>query len=215
MTVFFKTFTPVILLLTFTACGGKSGSYLGNQTEPSKLLSLNKTNLDVPYYCQMDNRVEKHATCSNSSLAMVLDFNGTKSIGSSGNLADQLYNKFGKLNSVAKIASTAQSLGYKAETRVPSSFSQIKRDLDKGLPVIIGGDFVGRAGHFIVAKGYNETGFVVHDPYGDWDRTTISPGNGYGSYLCNNGYSGENKVYTYSQMHRAAGPGFWTVTISK
>ena len=115
--------------------------------------------LNVPYYCQMDNRVEPSATCSNSSLAMILDYKGKKSLGYSGNLAEQLYSKFGKLNSIQKISRAARSLGYTAQTRVPSSFDQIKNDINQGHPVIVGGDFSGSAGHYVVVIGYNSKDF--------------------------------------------------------
>lgn len=199
-------------LLQLQACRTNSQASLVQETSKIASNSASKS-LNVPYYCQMNNYVEPYATCSNSSLAMVLDYKGKKSLGYSGNLAEQLYSKFGKLNSIQKISRAARSLGYTAQTRVPSSFDQIKNDINQGHPVIVGGDFVGSAGHYVVAIGYNSKGFIVHDPYGHWDQRTVSPNDGYGNYLCDRGHTGKNKVYSYSAMRRAAGQGFWTVTV--
>jgi hypothetical protein len=204
------------ILITMVGVGSMScvPSHM-NSSSVVKASKGHSVKLNVPYYCQMNNRYEKTATCSNSSLAMVLEYHGKKSLGLSGKLPDQLYAKYGKLNSVDKISQTAKRLGFTTEKRVPSSFSQIKSSLDQSRPVIIGGDFVGSMGHFVVAIGYNEKGFIIHDPYGHWDEKTISPNDGYGQYLCNRGYTGSAKTYSYSAMKRAAGSGFWTVTLKK
>ena len=62
--------------------------------------------------------------------------------------------------------------------KVPSTFDgnstieDLKAHLDRGYPVIVHGYFTS-FGHIIVLKGYNDSGFIAHDPYGvfpykDW-----------------------------------------------
>jgi hypothetical protein len=173
------------------------------------------TRLNVPYFCQMHNvRFRPSATCSNTALAMVLAFYGKTSLTGRGTLADQIFERHGILNSVDLIRSGALKEGLQARVHIPGSFDTIKREIDAGRPVIVGGDFVGRVGHFVVVVGYDKEGFLVHDPYGKWDQSTVSPFDGYRSNLCNNGFSGKDRHYSYTAMRKAAGNlGFYLVTI--
>jgi len=212
-----KLWTVLVVSCIAFSCGHEDKSQApSNDSSLSYRSDLNRVvSLNVPYHCQLDNRMEPYATCSNSSLAMVLKYKGVSKLGYSGNLSDQLYYKFGKLNSAAKIANAARRLGFKTTMRVPSSFSQIISDLRRGIPVIAGGDFVGRAGHYVVIKGLTHKGFIVHDPYGHWDEYTISPYDGYGKYTCKNGYTGKERTYSFAAMGKAAGQGFWTVSLGE
>lgn len=175
------------------------------------------TKLNVPYFCQMNNvRFRPSATCSNTALAMVLAFYGKNSLTGRGTLADQIFERHGILNSVHLIRSGALKEGFQASVQTPGSFETIKREIDAGRPVIVGGDFVGRVGHFVVVTGYDAQGFLVHDPYGKWDQSTVSPYDGYRTNLCNNGFSGKDRHYSYSAMRKAAGHlGFYLVTIRR
>lgn len=161
--------------------------------------------LSVPYFCQLKNQNIPSASCSNTALAMVLAYHGKPSITGKGTLADQILLKYGVPNSADRIRQTAINLGFKAKTLLPGTMNQIKQEIDNGRPVIVGADFVGNVGHFIVITGYDERGFFVNDPYGYWDQKTVSPYDGYKQQLCNNGYSGEKLHYSYEAMQRAAG----------
>jgi uncharacterized protein YvpB len=170
------------------------------------LLGNQQKRLTVPYFCQLNNAYEPWSTCNNTALAMVISYFGKKSIdGSSSNLPDQIYRRFGKANSIHAIRAVAQELGYKVETKVPGTIDEVKEAIDGGSPVIVGGDFTGSVGHFVVITGYDETGVWVHDPAGQWDQTTVSPGNGYGYNTCDRGVTGKDRHYSYRAMKLAGG----------
>ncbi len=173
--------------------------------------------LTVPYFCQYNNAYEPWATCNNTSLAMVISYFGKKSLdGSNGNLPDQIYRAYGKSNSIEAIRKTAQKMGFKVVTKKPGTMDDVKDAIDNGSPVIVGGDFTGGVGHFVVITGYDENGVWVHDPAGQWDQVTVSPNDGYGGRKCKFGYSGKDRHYSYRAMKRAAGSlGLYLDIISK
>jgi hypothetical protein len=68
-------------------------------------------------------------------------------------------------------------------------FRAIKSNLDNGNPCIYSGRFT-RGGHIIVIKGYNEEGFIVNDPWGEWTATGYLP------------RAGKDLVYSYGMLSR-------------
>jgi hypothetical protein len=182
------------------------GHILGNQ----------KKVLSVPYFCQYESLHEPGVTCSNHSLAMAAAAHGITSLGLSGRLPDQIYEKWGKLNGVEKIAQAAKAMGFKAEFKKPGSMNLVKEQIDAGNPVVVGADFTGSVGHFVTIIGYDETGVYVNDPAGQWDQQTTSPNDGYGGKKCKWGYSGKGVHYSYRAMDRAAGSlGMYIVVLDK
>ncbi len=180
------------------------------------ILGIQQKRLKVPYFCQLNNASEPYATCNNTSLAMVLAYHGKTSLGGYGKLPDQIYAKFGKANSVEALKNVAQSLGFSSVYKKPGSMELIKQEIDAGNPVIVGADFTGSVGHFVVITGYDETGVWVNDPYGQWDQQTLSPNNGYHEKTCNNGYTGQDRHYSYRAMDRAGGgTGMFLVLVDK
>ena len=169
------------------------------------LLGNQQKRLTVPYFCQYNNNFEPWATCNNTSLAMVISYFGTKDINQPGNLPDQIYAKYGKSNSVEAIRNVAKKLGYNVVVKKPGTIDDVKLAIDNGSPVIVGADFTGSVGHFVVITGYDENGVWVHDPAGQWDQQTVSPNNGYGFRKCNAGYTGKDRHYSYRAMKKAAG----------
>jgi Peptidase_C39 like family len=199
-------FSPLVFVAT--ACKptlarpptSESGTLYSQTTTESQ-----QKRLRVPYFCQMDNVVAPAGlSCSNTSLAMVAAFYGMKSISGKGTLADQIYSRFGLLRGWELIAPAAEKMGFKVKTSIPGTSDSIKDEINLGRPVIVGGDFVGKMGHFVVVTGYDQTGFWVNDPYGEWDQKTVSPANGY-QFNCFTGETGENRHYSYSAMDLAAG----------
>jgi uncharacterized protein YvpB len=47
------------------------------------------------------------------------------------------------------------------------SFNNIEKELDQGHPVLISGQFT-HGGHIVCVVGYNSTGLICADPWGDW-----------------------------------------------
>jgi hypothetical protein len=74
------------------------------------------------------------------------------------------------------------------------TFEDIEESIDANCPVIIHGYFT-RSGHIIVIRGYNEGGFYVNDPYGEYFS------NGY-----NTGVSGENLHYSRALIANVCSP---------
>jgi hypothetical protein len=187
----------------------------GHVFEPH-VLDQSRKILEVPYFCQMKNTVGKpSATCNNTALAMVAAYHGKASLSGSGSLPDQIFSRFGKPDSSEKIMLAAQKMGFMSEIKIPGSMEIIKSEIRAGRPVIVGADFVGEVGHFIVITGFNSEGFIVNDPYGKWDEVTISPADGYIQCHRPSG-SGKGLHYSYKAMKKAAGSlGLYLVLIRK
>lgn len=158
-------------------------------------------NLDVPYLCQVDNSKEPYSTCNNTSLAMITGFYGHPFD------PDTLYNVLGAAaTSLEKIQAVGKSVGFAVDIRRDANESIVKQHIAAGRPVILGGYFTGGSGHFIVIRGYNETGWFVNDPAGRWNGVVSG---GYNGRWCGGGGGGANLHYTYEQVRAAAGSGWW------
>ncbi len=83
-------------------------------------------------------------------------------------------------------------LGFGKSTRT-GTVAQIKKHLDAGRPVVTHGYFTS-AGHVVLVRGYDSTGFYFNDPSGKWA----------GCYKC--GYSGRTSTngigvrYSYASL---------------
>jgi GH24 family phage-related lysozyme (muramidase)/uncharacterized protein YvpB len=131
--------------------------------------------LDVPYLSQRDNVVRPHQTCNVTSCAMVIKYY-YPTITSKGQLEDELSSKLiSRYGSDAiyyhnNLVTILAEYGVKSVFNTNTSFEDVKRSLDNGHPVIYSGKFT-RSGHIIVIRGYDDTGFIVNDPYGEWFST--------------------------------------------
>jgi GH24 family phage-related lysozyme (muramidase) len=88
--------------------------------------------------------------------------------------------------------------------------AEMKAALDNGTPVIIHGYFTA-FGHIVVLIGYNEKGFIVHDPYGEWTS------NGYIRNDSSAPARGRAIVYSYGLIERACLPdgGCWAHFVTR
>ncbi len=172
--------------------------------------------LEVPYFCQYNNANDPGATCNNTSLAMVLKFQG-KAI-----TPDEIYRAVGKSNSLEAIDKAAEHYGFKATSIKNASVERMKEEIDAGRPFVLGGYFTGAVGHYITVTGYDSTGFFVNDPAGWWDEVSFSPASGYGSRGKCPGVTGNERHYSFSAMKKANGMhgnggdgDFWVVFVQK
>ncbi|AFU98744.1 C39 family peptidase [Simiduia agarivorans] len=128
---------------------------------------------EVPYYSQLDNRFEPHATCSLTSMAMVLDYLNIPVAGE-GRTADRLYQRFGKLQFVPVFAEGFNALAQEADSdwrdnaTEAGTLAELRQRARQGLPSIVHGWFT-EAGHILVVIGYDGEFYTVHDPYGAWN----------------------------------------------
>lgn len=127
-------------------------------------------NLNVPYKSQLDNENRPKGTCNVTSVAMCLNYLGIVGNGD-GQLEDQLF-RWVERNGYdrhvhADLVKVFEHYGFIDRFETEATWKQVRAHLDKGYPVIYAGMLSG-SGHIIVLRGYDETGYFVNDPYGEW-----------------------------------------------
>lgn len=157
-----------------------------------------RVNLDVPYYSQRKSRYEPSKSCNVTSVAMVLAYFGINPRSTDLRLKEQLYLEItdqGRDPNAKywhdKLSQLIRSYGMNNRFSVSTSWDEVKTHLANGNPVIISGKFT-RSGHIIVLRGYDERGFWVNDPWGEWFSS------GYQNK------SGENLHYSYDLCRRVS-----------
>lgn len=161
-------------------------------------VSAGARDLPVPYLCQLDNRFNPYGSCNVTCVAMCLYYLGyPRRPGMQ--LEDELYQKLETMGRSRHDPYDLQFLigtypGFKDIFRVDGGFRDIQGSIDAGHPVIVHGYFTA-FGHIIVIRGYDEKGFIVNDPYGEWFST------GY-----DNSRSGEALHYSYGLIARTCSP---------
>jgi GH24 family phage-related lysozyme (muramidase) len=170
------------------------------------LLNLVKTgiNLNVPYFSQRDNENEPSSTCNITCVAMCLAFYGIKAQGSR-QLEDELYAEVKKKGwdkyTHDDLSKLLKANGLLNQFSTEASWDSVKGHLGSGNPVIISGKFT-KSGHIIVLRGYNDQGFWVNDPWGEWFATGYQNKSGnnlhYSYRLCNSiSYGGDKSTWAH------------------
>jgi len=164
--------------------------------------------LDVPYKSQLDNRFNPTGACNVTAIAMCLEYLGYKS-DSREQLEDELYRYMTDIglnrHSPHDLAQVVQDYGYSDTFKSNATIEECKLWLKSGSPIVMHGYFT-NFGHIITGVGYDDNGFIVHDPYGEYFRT------GYRTDL-----SGKNLHYSYKLIKEKCIPdgSFWVHFISK
>lgn len=128
--------------------------------------------LGVPYFSQRDNPRDPFTTCNVTAIAMVMAFYGKRSLNPRQQLEDELYqwiiDRYGRQARTdnAVLQELYRAYGYKGGFSTARTWSQIKQELLENRPVVIGGYFT-HGGHIITVIGFDEYGYIVHDPYGN------------------------------------------------
>ncbi|MFN9870852.1 MAG: C39 family peptidase [Cyanobacteriota bacterium] len=154
--------------------------------------------LDVPYFSQLDNHINPTGSCNVTCVAMCLVYLGMAHP-PDHQLEDSLYRKMENQGLSRHDPYDLKALidsfpGYKDIFRENGGFKDIQSSIDAGNPVIIHGYFT-KFGHIIVVRGYDETGLIVNDPYGEYFSS------GY-----DNSRSGEKLHYSYGLIARTCSP---------
>ena len=144
--------------------------------------------LGVPYKSQLDNALNPTGACNVTCFAMAMAYWKIKRESNVGQIEDELYQYMENKNlsrhdpeDLVKMA-TAYRLQDAFTTR--GKLADIRKAIAEGKPCIIHVYFTS-FGHIIVVRGYDQAGFYVNDPYGEWTSS------GYRQDL-----SGENLYYS-------------------
>ena len=146
------------------------------------------TSLDVKYFSQRDNYRDANRTCFSSSCAMMLEY--LKPGTCPGDRGDDEYIKtvfnIGDTTEAWVQMNALESYGLDVKYIQNGSLDTLRSQIDKGKPVPIGilhhgpSNAPSGGGHWICVIGYDDTGFIVHDPWGEIDHAS-------GTYISTNG----------------------------
>ena len=154
----------------------------------------------VPFFSQLDNQHRPHASCSLTSLAMITSYFGITDPNAETTVSDQLYQRFGLLQTVPALQQGFNALAaeagnpMRAHSLEHGTLTQLQAELAAGRPVIVHGWFT-PSGHIVVVTGFEDGDYIVHDPYGRWDLQKR------GSY--DSSVSGENIRYPQAAFEYA------------
>ncbi|PZV14329.1 MAG: hypothetical protein DCF20_13105 [Pseudanabaena sp.] len=128
--------------------------------------------LGVPYFSQLDNPRDPFVTCNVTAIAMVLAFHGKRSRSPRQQLEDELYqwviDRHGRQarTNNAVLQQLYRAYGFGGAFSTARTWAQIRQEIIANRPVVIGGYFT-HGGHIITIIGFDEQGYIVHDPYGN------------------------------------------------
>jgi uncharacterized protein YvpB len=170
---------------------------------------------NVPYKSQNDNIENPTGACNVTSLAMCLEYLKIPRRTSVGQFEDELY-RYALDQGLSRhdgydLAQIVRNYGAKDTFTQAATIDQVKDWLSDGKPTVIHGYFT-TFGHIIVLVGYDSTGFIVHDPYGEWFSDGYDLNNPDG-----NNEKGKFKHYSYNLIRETCIPDgqFWVHFISK
>lgn len=165
--------------------------------------------LNIPYKSQLDNEENPTGSCNVTSLAMCLQFLEAKRKTGVGQFEDELY-RYAEDNGLSRhdphdLAVIVERYGCRDDFRSNATIAQVKEWLTDGKPIVIHGYFT-TFGHIVVITGFDSTGFIVHDPYGEWTP-----------YGYRTDRSGQAVHYSYDMIKSLCIPdgSFWVHFISK
>ena len=184
-----------------------------NKVYPQRKADQIKFN--VPYKSQNDNIENPTGACNVTSLAMCLEYLKIPRRTSVGQFEEELYryalDQGLDRHSPDDLAQIVRDYGAKDSFTQTASIDEVKDWLSHQKPAVIHGYFTAY-GHIIVLVGYDSTGFIVHDPYGEWFADGYDLNNPDG-----NNEKGKFQHYSYNLIRETCIPdgNFWVHFISK
>lgn len=156
---------------------------------PAPTVSSGKVLLPTPYFSQRDNATSGNdnwtRTCFSSCCAML-----AVTVKPGCVSGDDAYIKkrqpYGDTTDANAQVRCLQSLGINARFITNGNNALVKKQIDRGIPVPCGILHKGPSsapsggGHWICVVGYDSTGFIVNDPWGEIDNAS-------GTYISTNG----------------------------
>lgn len=165
--------------------------------------------LDVPYFSQLANRRSSSSSSSCTSLAMAIAYLGAKPHAGAEQLADELQ-EWLDVRGLSRqdpfdLVKAVEACGCKDTFKTDATIESVKEWLNQGNPAVIHGYFT-TTGHVVCSIGYNASGFIVHDPYGQYSES------GYDASV-----SGAGLIYSYEAIEKTclSDGEFWVHFISK
>lgn len=165
--------------------------------------------LNVPYKSQNDNWYNPGGSCNVTSIAMCLEYLGVPRYDYRfSQFEDELYqwclDRGYSRHSPEDLARVVRDYRRRDDFTYWGTIERCKEHLRGGNPCVIHGYFTS-FGHIIVLVGFDDDGFIVHDPYGEWFPT------GYDRWR-----SGANLHYSYNLISRLCiDDQFWVHYISR
>jgi uncharacterized protein YvpB len=166
--------------------------------------------LNVPHKGQLDNALNPKGACNVTCFAMAMTYFQLPGKTNAVQLEDELY-RYMTANRLSRhepedLAKMAKAYGLRSDFTTRGTLQDMRRAISLGQPCIIHGYFTS-FGHIILVKGYDERGFIVNDPFGEWTSKGYRKGNfGDGLHYSNNliqsKCSPEGKDYLW--LHRLA-----------
>lgn len=156
---------------------------------PSRTLPRTKR-LNVPHKGQLDNALNPKGACNVTCFAMAMNYFQLPGKTNAVQLEDELY-RYMTANRLSRhepedLAKMAKAYGLRSDFTTRGTLKDIRKAIALGQPCIIHGYFTS-FGHIIVVKGYDERGFIVNDPFGEWTSRGYQKGNfGDGLHYSNN-----------------------------
>ncbi len=138
------------------------------------------TELNVKYFSQRDNFRDASRTCFSSTCAMLVEYLKPGTL--PGKYGDDFYIKrvfeYGDTTEAHVQVRTLQEYGIGSRFIQNGSISLLKNQIDAGKPIPVGILHHGPAsspsggGHWLLVSGYDNSGFICMDPWGEIDHTT-------------------------------------------
>jgi uncharacterized protein YvpB len=176
----------------------KEQNYATDPEYPTKLIQIMDQKSEVPggnipklnplpvlYMSQRDNYRDANRTCFSSSCAMMLKYLKPKAITNDDDYIKTVFSYGDSTDSMAQIKALFK-YGIEARFNTKGTPEIIKKQIDNNKPVPVGFLHHGHVtspsggGHWLCIIGYNDTGYIVNDPWGDMDLIN-------GEYLSSHG----------------------------
>jgi hypothetical protein len=164
----------------------------GKATSPTTSLKTGlplKKALNIPYKSQLDNWLNPTGACNVTCFAMVMSYFKIRRW-DTGQFEDELYDYMEQTglsrHDPYDLIQMAQEYGLASDFTPRGSLFDARKAIAEGKPCIVHGYFT-TFGHIIVLRGYDDNGFYVNDPYGEWTADGYRKGvNGANLYYSNN-----------------------------